>query len=79
MSTTVRQLRAIAQASRELPDPSECRRIRVDARISLRQLAEAAGASKAAVHTWEQGTRRPAGDYLIRYVRVLKSLRGSAA
>lgn len=78
-SQNLRQLRVIAQARRDLPPPEECRRIRTEAGISLRRLAAAVGVSKAAVHTWENGARRPSGESAVKYERALRAIRGDAA
>ena len=43
------------RAHRQLPLPEERRRIRVEAKASLRDIAQVCGVSHMAVHNWEQG------------------------
>jgi DNA-binding transcriptional regulator YiaG len=59
----------------ELPDRSECRRIRQRARISAAEVAQSIGVTEAAVLSWEKGIRNPLGKNLDRYIEALRLMR----
>jgi DNA-binding XRE family transcriptional regulator len=63
-----------SRAARMLPSPEECRRIRRDARISQRELANAVGVTRFAIAKYEAGQRRPRGPRLVRYFEALERL-----
>jgi len=71
---TQADLIASVRARRNLPPPVMRRAIRLAANTSLRAVAEAVGVTPQAVAFWEQGDRTPAGQRLVRYVEVLRSL-----
>jgi transcriptional regulator with XRE-family HTH domain len=52
----------------------EAQRIRIDAGLSLREVADAVNVSVSALHRWEAGDRRPRGDAAIRYAHLLGEL-----
>jgi transcriptional regulator with XRE-family HTH domain len=62
---------------RDLPDPAERRRLREAAGMSQQALADCVGVSRAALSTWERGTREPATDALYAYVEALNAIRGA--
>lgn len=61
------EVRALAQSG-------SARAIREAARVSLREMAGAVGASKSAIHRWETGSRSPRGDTALAYRAVLQEL-----
>jgi DNA-binding transcriptional regulator YiaG len=63
-----------AKARRALPSPAMRRAVRVNARVSMRAIAEDIGVSVAAVALWEVGKREPRGQNLIRYAAALRDL-----
>jgi DNA-binding transcriptional regulator YiaG len=65
---------AEAQARRELPDPTEARRLRQRAGLTQQQIAEAIGVSRFAVCHWETGVRQPRGPAARLYLAVLRRL-----
>lgn len=62
-----------ARARRGLPDPDERKRLRVDAGLSLRQVAQALDVSHTAVMFWEAG-QMPRGEALLGYIELLDGL-----
>lgn len=66
------------RARRQLPLPKERRRIRLEAKASLRDVATAVGVSHAAVADWERGAT-PQGAKRIAYARLLEELKRVAA
>lgn len=64
----------------ELPAPEEARRIRLEACLTLKQIAKAVGVTSMAVSRWERGVATPC-NYLLagRYSRVLQLLESEAA
>ncbi|GEM_PF-3803135 len=62
----------LARARRLLPPPRERRRIREDAGLSLRQLADAVGCSHTAVALWESG--RTPRQHRRAYAELLRAL-----
>jgi DNA-binding transcriptional regulator YiaG len=73
----LRALSTAVAARRALPEPQVCKLLRTTAGVSLAEVAKAVGVSKQAVWTWEEGTRRPTGARLERYLAVLDTLRGA--
>jgi transcriptional regulator with XRE-family HTH domain len=63
-----------ARAVRRLPAPRERRRLRTSVGVSQRVIGEAIGVRRDAVCRYENGTRTPHGDVLVRYVQVLDRL-----
>jgi len=61
---------------RQLPSPDECRRIRVSAGVSLREMARQLRVSDTAVLQWETGRTKPNAPHLRAYVSLLAELRG---
>ena len=72
---TVKTLRKRLRVRRELPPPAECRRLRLAAGISLREIADLVGVTPPAVLHWETERRRVSDEYLEAYVGVLRLLR----
>lgn len=50
------------------------RDLRVDAGLTLSEVARAVGVTPAAVHLWERGARIPRGKPAVRYARLLLDL-----
>ncbi len=67
----VRAFERLVAARRVLPSPAERRRIRAAAGISLSELAEPLGVSKATVAAWESGRNRPSRHHVEAYLRIL--------
>lgn len=59
--------------------PTDARRIRRAAGLSLEEVAGAVGVTAAAVSRWENGGRVPHGHAAVRYLRLLGSLAEVAA
>ena len=55
------------------------RQIRERARLAQADLAQAIGASRSAVASWEDGRRRPRGELAHRYRVLLESLEETMA
>ncbi len=72
--TTVSDLVRIARTRASLPSPDERRRIRREAGVQARQVADAVGVSTATVFDWEQGRREPNDVHLLLYAEVLGAL-----
>jgi len=49
------------------------RDLRVDAGLTLREVAKAVGVTASTIHRWEHG-KRPTGDAAVRYARLLFEL-----
>ena len=64
----------ISQNHRDLPSPSERRRLRVDAGLTVAQLATAIGVAPASVSAWEAGERVPQGIHRAAYAQALETL-----
>ena len=65
---------ATTAAARQLPPPSERRRIRKQARVSQEELAAGVGVQRPTVTRWESGTREPRGRLAERYSSALRRL-----
>lgn len=50
--------------------------IRLQAGLSIREAAQAAGLASSTVFRWEHGDRRPRGNGAYAYLRVLDELSG---
>jgi len=69
------ELVAEAKASTYLPASTARRRaIREEAGASQARCARELGVDRATFSRWEAGHRRPRGEYLVRYVELLRSL-----
>jgi transcriptional regulator with XRE-family HTH domain len=64
--------------TRALIESGAARRIRVGAKLSLREVADAVGATPATVYRWERRGMVPRGDRAIRYGRLLRALVGAS-
>lgn len=64
---------------KELPGNDERRAIRIRAGLTQQEVADAVGATRAAVAQWETGVRYPRGLLLDRYVEALRALREAGA
>lgn len=71
------ELLAQVRARRRLPLPSERRRIREDAGVSLRAVAAALGVSHTAVASWEMGVTPRA--HRAAYAQLLTELERATA
>lgn len=57
----------------------ETRRLRVEARLSISEMAAACGVDQSTLWRWEQGKRLPRGEHAVRYADVLDSLQSETA
>jgi DNA-binding transcriptional regulator YiaG len=65
----------VVRSRRSLPRPTERRRIREDAGVSLRAVGDALGVSHAAVASWERGaTPRKQGSQYAELLRELEAV-----
>lgn len=60
--------------SRQLPDPSAARAIRMAAGVSQQRLADELGVRRNTVSRWEAGERHPSPSLRARYARLLLQL-----
>jgi transcriptional regulator with XRE-family HTH domain len=60
--------------ARRLASDGTARRLRLEARLSLRDVASAVRVNVATVSRWERGQRVPHGDAALRYSQVLVDL-----
>lgn len=74
---TTRDLSRLARA-RELAATGEAKRIRVNARLTLSEFADACEVDTSTIWRWEVGRRSPRGAAAVRYARLLESLAGAA-
>lgn len=73
MTTGVDELVARVAAVRSLPAAPDRRRIRVEAGVSLRDVADAVGVSHSAIVAWERGMT-PSEQHLPAYADLLSRL-----
>lgn len=66
-------LAALLRARRWAAD-GEARRLRLQANLSLADLAETVRVGRSTLHRWENGSRRPAAEPGVRYGRLLAEL-----
>lgn len=59
---------------RELVRSGEARRIRIDARLSLGEIAASVGITAACISRWESLDRTPRGEAALRYLDLLERL-----
>ena len=71
----VETLMGVVRMRHALPPPALRRALRLEAGLSLREVAVAVGVSRQAVSHWEMGERSPRSPHLERYVTVLTALR----
>lgn len=71
----------LAERVREarLPSPEERARIRRDARVTLRDLAEVLSVTPMTVHRWESGEVEPRLDQAAAYALVLAKVEAATA
>ena len=69
----ISDLLALSEARAWLPTPDERRRIRTEAGLTIKAMAQYLGISVGAMGSLERADR-PNDKYLIKYVRALKSL-----
>jgi DNA-binding transcriptional regulator YiaG len=55
-----------------LPPPPMRRAIRQAAGVTATDVAREVGVTQQAVRLWERGLRRPAGQHLVAYLKVLE-------
>jgi len=77
MDTQLRALRDSIAIQRELPPASTRRALREAAGVTQDAVASACGVTRQAVSTWEAGRATPHGEKLVRYLRVLRLLKGA--
>lgn len=53
----------------------EAQRLRVAAKLSISEVADACGVDQSTVWRWEKGTRLPRGDHALEYADLIESLR----
>lgn len=63
---------------RSLAASGTAKKIRVNSRLSLSEVAGACGVSEATVWQWENSGRRPRGDAALRYAELLEALSEAA-
>lgn len=73
--TDIRGLRDLAVAHHTLPAPEERRRLRVNAGITLRTMADHLGITVAAMGALERA-RKPGEKHLVKYANALGNLQG---
>ncbi len=78
MSLSVDEFRDRVLARRDLPPAARRRKLREDAGVSVREIAETIGVSVQAVRLWEAGLRRPRPENLAAYVQLLRILEEQA-
>lgn len=66
-------LNEIARLRRLIAD-GEAKRRRVDANLSLREVAEEVRVVHGSIWNWENGRQRPSGAAALRYLKVLDNL-----
>lgn len=71
------KLRESVRARRSLPAPHERRRLRVCARLSRAELAEAIHVSEKTIARWERDERTPHGANAERYAAALHAIRAA--
>lgn len=59
---------------RELARNGTARRIREQAGLSRREMAESLGIHETTVQKWENGTRAPHGERALRFANLLREL-----
>jgi DNA-binding transcriptional regulator YiaG len=59
---------------RWMTETGTARAIRVNAGLSLSEIARDADVDRTTVHRWETGRRRPRGEAALRYLHVLEEL-----
>ena len=72
MRTDASQLATV----RALAASGTARSIRLEARLSLSEVADQIGVSTSTVFRWEQGQRKPKGQPALRYGALLAELVG---
>jgi transcriptional regulator with XRE-family HTH domain len=73
---TTKSLLREVRARQGLPPPALRRELRRLAGLSLEAVAQACGGvNRVTVSRWEQGTRQPRGEQLLKYAEFLESLR----
>ena len=61
--------------SRQLPGPEYRRALRLEAGLSLSDMADRLGVTRSAVSRWERGLRNPRVDNRVRYSELLAELK----
>jgi transcriptional regulator with XRE-family HTH domain len=75
MAATLERLAHRTRLRRGLPPPIVARAIRLEAGVSIGDVAEVIGVTRQCVSLWERGERTPRGMNRERYVLVLCELR----
>lgn len=65
---------------RDAVSSGEAMRLRVEAALSISEVARSCGVDQSTVWRWERGARSPRGDKALKYGELIESLRkrGSA-
>jgi len=71
VANNVNKLREKIRRLKGLPDPTERRRLRIMAGLSLQDVATSVGVTRSAISRWELGSRSPHQSNLGPYVAVL--------
>lgn len=61
---------------RRMVETGAARALRLDAGLSLAELAEPVQVHRGTISRWERNVRRPRGEAAVRYLRVLEELAG---
>lgn len=61
-------------SARFLTTSGEGRRIRMAARVTVRELAEHVGVTKATIRRWESGEMVPRGQHAVAYLAALRRI-----
>jgi len=75
--TTWSNLARVVEARATLPSPAERRRLRIDAGITVKSLAQVLGISVSAMNSLERA-ENPGEKYLVDYVNALNTMRRPA-
>ena len=62
-------------ASRQLPRPELRRALRLEAELTLEDIASRCDVTRSAVSRWERGLRDPKGSNRVEYSKLLAGLR----
>lgn len=68
----------VVSAVRTLAATGELREQRKDRRLTLREVADSAGASTSTVHRWEKGDAMPSAAASLRLAEILQITAGAA-
>jgi len=69
----------VAERRRLSVSPDVARAIRESAGVTQEEIAAELGVHRVTIGRWETGARRPRGEYLRRYARLIEDLRQVAS